>query len=366
MNANDPGQTHQSDRADAGSPRSALVTGGAGFIGSHLTDLLLASGRSVTVIDNLSTGRLENLPVGAAGGSVPGLTVIVEDQSHALPSLEDSAPFDEVYHLAAAVGVKRIIERPIESIESNVLDTAALLRFVSGHARRGFAVPSTLIASSSEVYGKGTGECFAEDDDCVYGPTTKSRWSYACSKAIDEYLALAYHAREGLPVTVGRFFNVVGPRQVGDYGMVLPNFVAAVLAGRAPEVYGDGTQTRCFCDVRDIVPVLVQLVQERPLCGRVVNIGADQPISMMELARLVVRTLAKDQAPRLQPRLTPYDRAYEPGFDDLMQRRPDLSRLRGAIDFTPRVGLSSTIEDIARSMRSSSERVDHQCEQPIP
>ncbi|MDX2114159.1 MAG: GDP-mannose 4,6-dehydratase [Planctomycetota bacterium] len=322
-------------------PARCLVTGGAGFIGSHLVERLLAQGCDVTVVDDLSTGRRENL------AASPRARLIVSELSRALPALTDEPAFDEIYHLAAAVGVRRIIERPIESIETNVHETAALLRFASaGRARRGGDGPAVLVASSSEVYGKSARSPFCEDDDCVIGPTVALRWSYACSKAIDEHLALAHHQQTGLRVTVARFFNTVGPRQVGDYGMVLPSFVSRVLAGRPPEVYGDGGQSRCFCDVRDVAPALPRMVRTPRCWGRVFNVGSDEPISILELARLVCRTLGKP----MEPAIISYDRAYAPGFEDLRQRRPDLGRIREAIGFEPRIRLEETIRDIARGM----------------
>lgn len=329
------------------SPRRSLVTGGAGFIGSHLVRELLARGDRVTVIDNLSTGRLANLPLDAQGAGHANLRLIRADLSAALREMDRLGRFDEIYHLAAAVGVRRVIERPIESIETNVQETAALLRFASTHTSEEGRLPPTLIASSSEVYGKSAKSPFSEDDDCVYGPTTALRWSYACSKALDEYLALAHHAEHGLPVVVARFFNTVGPRQVGDYGMVLPRFVAAILAGEAPEVFGDGAQTRCFCDVRDIAPALPRLL-EHPAChGRVFNLGSDEPVRIVDLARRVALALG---ATGVEPRLVPYDRAYGPGFEDLQQRKPDLSRVRSAIGFQPRIPLERTIRDIAADL----------------
>jgi len=323
-----------------------LVTGGAGFIGSHLVDDLLARGARVTVVDNLSTGRRENLPAGD-----PGLEFIESDLASAIPDLERREPFDRIFHLAAAVGVERIIQRPIESIESNVLDTAALLRFASGHAERDAPPPPTLVASSSEVYGKGVRSPFSESDDCLYGPTTALRWSYAASKALAEYLALAHHSEHGLPVVVVRFFNTVGPRQVGDYGMVLPRFVQRVLDGLPPRVFGDGAQSRCFCDVRDIAPVLTQLLDDHACHGQVMNLGSDQPITILDLATLVIETLAPD--PGLEPEIVPYERAYSPGFEDLARRRPDLARLRARTGFAPKIPLERTIRDLAQHLQRS-------------
>jgi UDP-glucose 4-epimerase len=324
-------------------PRRSLVTGGAGFIGSHLCDALIALGDHVTVVDDLSTGRLANL---AAHEGSTHLRFIRSDLAEALGGVLARESFDRVYHLAAAVGVKRIVERPIESIETNILQTSALLAWAAGHASRGAALPPTLIASSSEVYGKGVRTPFRETDDCLYGPTTALRWSYACSKAMDEYLALAHHQRSGLPVVIARFFNTVGPRQVGDYGMVLPNFVAAVRRGEAPSVFGDGTQSRCFCDARDIAPALPRLLDAPGCHGRIFNLGSDQPITMLELARVVARVLESS----LSPRLVPYDEAYGPGFEDLHQRRPDLTRIREAIGFRTTITLEQTIRDLASSM----------------
>lgn len=340
-------------------PVRALVSGGAGFIGSHLVESLLARGDEVVVVDNLSTGRIENLPDGAARGTVERLTFIEADLREAIEPLTTQDPFLEIYHLAAAVGVKRIIAKPIESIETNVLDTTALLDFASGHAQRGAPMPATLIASSSEVYGKGHKSPFSEEDDCVYGPTTALRWSYACSKALDEHLALAHHARHALPVVIARLFNTVGPRQVGEYGMVLPSFVARVLCGHGPEVYGDGMQTRCFCDVRDVVPVLPKLLSSPQCYGRVFNVGSDQSISIRDLAHLVVQTLAPDQAERLKPCYVAYDQAYAPGFEDLQQRKPDMTRLRDAIGFEPVIDLATTIADLAASLRNRSPKREH-------
>jgi len=322
------------------SSRRVLVTGGAGFIGSHLCELLLAQGETVCVADNLSTGRATNLH---AARDHARLRVITGDCAQTLDALSRAGEvFDEVYHLAAAVGVKLVVERPIECIETNVMQTAAVLRFAlkCGPEGRG---ARALIASSSEVYGKSAKVPFAEDDDVTYGPTSKARWSYAASKAIDEYLALAHHQQSGLHAVVVRFFNTVGPRQVGDYGMVLPSFVRAALAGEPLKVYGDGQQTRCFCDVRDVVGALPVLLRTPGCEGRVFNVGGERSISIAELAELVIKTLGS----RSQVQRVPYERAYAAGFEDLRQRQPDLTRLRAAIGFAPAVPLDRTITDIA-------------------
>lgn len=346
---NQPGRSSISPSPDAsGAPgRRALVTGGAGFIGSHLVEHLLARGDSVVVLDDLSTGRIENLGTARRAGG-DRLRMVRAKVSEGLPSLAGER-FDEVYHLAAAVGVKRVIERPIESIETNVLESAALLRFASENGPSPGRGAATLVASSSEVYGKSPKCPFSEDDDCVYGPTTAFRWSYAASKALDEYLALAHHARHGLPVVVVRFFNTVGPRQVGDYGMVLPSFVRAALEGRTLQVYGTGRQTRCFCDVRDVVPALPRLLGRPECMGKVFNLGSDQPISIMQLAKLVCETLGSESGIEL----VPYDEAYGAGFEDLAQRVPDLERVRRAIGFRPAISLEQTIRDIASEERGA-------------
>ncbi len=332
-----------------GRPRRSLVTGGAGFIGSHLVDLLLARGDIVAVVDDLSTGRRDNLTRARESAGPGRLRVIEADLARTLDGALANECFDEVYHMAAAVGVRRILQRPIESIETNVVQTAAVLRFVAGHRQRGTAMPATLIASSSEVYGKSAKTPFSEEDDCVYGPTTAVRWSYAATKAIDEYLALAWRESAGLPVVVVRFFNTVGPRQVGDYGMVLPNFIAAALAGEPLPVHGDGRQTRTFCDVRDAAPALLRLLADPACHGRVFNLGSEQSVEMQELAEVVVRTLGS----RSTIARVPYDDAFPGtggGFEDLRHRRPDLARIRAAIGFEATIPIEVTIRDIAGAL----------------
>lgn len=326
-----------------------LVTGGAGFIGSHLTDRLLAQGRQVVVVDNLSTGRRSNLPE-----SHEGLTFIESDLGDLIESLGDSGDlgaFDEIYHLAAAVGVQLVMDKPAEAIETNVTLTADLIKasLTSGSNR---AASRVLIASSSEVYGKGVGEVFSEEDDVVYGPTTVTRWSYAASKALDEHLALAYHRQSKLPIVIARFFNTVGPRQIGTYGMVLPRFVEAALEGKPLKVFGEGTQSRCFCDVRDVVGVLPELLASGNCFGRVFNVGSDHPITINELAKAVIQTLGSKSTIEH----VPYSEAYPAGFEDLRRRRPDLTRLRDAVGFEARVKLDTTIQDLARVIQEG-ERV---------
>jgi UDP-glucose 4-epimerase len=322
--------------------RVCLVTGGAGFIGSHLVEHLVARGDRVVVVDDLSTGRRSNLA--AVDGA--RVTFIESKVSEALPGL-DPSEFDEIYHLAAAVGVRLVIRQPIGTIETNVLQTSAALEFATAGST------PILLASTSEVYGKSDRLPYAEDDDVVYGPPSQPRWAYACSKAIDEFLTLAYHQQNRLAVVVVRFFNTVGPRQVGHFGMVLPRFVAAALAGEPIEVYGDGRQTRCFCDVRDVVEVLPALLADAGCAGGVFNLGNDQPIEIRALAELVRDTLGSPS--RIVT--VSYERAFGPGFDDLRHRQPDLARVRAATGFSPKTPLEQTIRDLADELsgqRSSS------------
>ncbi|MEO1129578.1 MAG: NAD-dependent epimerase/dehydratase family protein [Planctomycetota bacterium] len=329
-----------------GVPLRCIVTGGAGFVGSHLVDHLLAAGARVTVVDDFSTGRRENLPDAHAS-----LRVVESDVAAALRAFGPGERFDRIYHLAAAVGVLRVVRRPIESIENNVGETASVFRFALEHGPAEGTPARVLFTSSSEVYGKAAKVPFEEEDDCVYGATTARRWSYAASKALGEHLALAHHEQHGLPVVVVRLFNTVGPRQVGDYGMVLPRFVRAALEGQPSPVHGDGSQTRCFCDVRDVVPALIRLL-ETPACdGRVFNLGSDRVISIADLARQVNETLGSTAGILA----IPYHDAFGPGFEDLQHRRPSLDRVREAIGFHPSHDLPQTIRDIADHVRTSGD-----------
>lgn len=322
--------------------QSVLVSGGAGFIGSHLVEHLVGMGCLVTVVDDLSTGLEANL---SAVRSSHGEQVrfFHSDLSRWLEEEGSSEEFDQVYHLAAAVGVRLVVEDPIRTIETNINQTMAVLRFNQEHGT------PLLLASTSEVYGKGHKDRFSEEDDMVYGPTSRSRWSYACSKAIDEYLALANNRDNGLPLTIARFFNTVGPRQVGDHGMVLPRFVGSALRNDPLEVYGDGTQSRCFCDVRDVVPALPKMLAEPSCDGRIMNIGSDSQISILDLAHLVKSVLDSSS----EVTIVPYENAYTKGFEDLKVRVPDLTRIRQAIGFEPSIALEQTIKDIATTMASS-------------
>lgn len=330
------------DPATGGRPRRVLVTGGAGFIGSHLVERLLARGDHVVVCDDLSTGRQKNLDHARA---IPtgSLTLVHSDLREFLTGAGGRDRFDRIFHLAAAVGVKRVMDDPIAAIRTNIDQTQSLFDFAIASGK-----PPTLIASSSEVYGKGVKTPFHEDDDVLYGPTTKTRWSYACSKAIDEHLAISHHRQNALPIVIVRFFNTVGPRQVGDYGMVLPRFVHAAITGEPLKVFGDGTQSRTFCDVRDIVEVLPRMLDIHAAVGRVFNLGSERVVTVRALAELVVRTLGS-----ASPITTvPYSDAFQEGFEELQTRCPDISRARTSVGFEPKIGLEQTIKDIAAEMRA--------------
>jgi nucleoside-diphosphate-sugar epimerase len=316
----------------------ALVTGGAGFIGSHLVEALLARGDEVEVIDDLSTGREENL---AAVREHPGLDFRRDTIMHEDVLDGAVARCDMVFHLAAAVGVKLIVEKPVETIETNIHGTEIVLRCAARHGRK------VLIASSSEVYGKNGNAPFQEDGDCVLGPTTKSRWSYAASKAVDEYLALSYHRQKGLPAIICRFFNTVGPRQVGQYGMVLPRFVEQALRNPPITVYGTGEQTRSFAWVGDVVRAVLALADEPRAVGRVFNVGNPEEISIQALAEKV-RDMVDPDAEIVH---VPYEEAYEDGFEDLERRVPDVSRLRDLVGFEPTRSIDEIIPMVVDDLR---------------
>jgi UDP-glucose 4-epimerase len=308
----------------------AFITGGAGFIGSHLAEALLAAGHKVTVLDNLSTGAMENIE---HLKPVPGFRYVIDSVTNepVLAELIDAA--DVVFHLAAAVGVKLIVEAPVHTIETNVHGTEVVLK----HANKKKKL--VVIASTSEVYGKSTDVPFREDADLVMGPTPKHRWAYACSKAIDEFLALAYWKERKLPVIIVRFFNTVGPRQTGRYGMVIPNFVRQGLAGQPITVHGDGTQTRSFCYVGDVIDALQRLVAEPRAVGEVFNVGNDQEITILGLAEKV-RDLTGGRSEIVK---IPYDQAYEAGFEDMPRRVPDLAKIGHLVGYAPQVGLDDIL-----------------------
>ncbi len=310
-----------------------LVTGGAGFIGSHLAEALLAEGHEVVALDDLSTGSAENV---AGIRSNPRFRLVVDTIFSAPLAAELIDGVDAVFHLAASVGVFRIVESPVRTIETNIRGTEIVL---SNAARKGRPV---LVASSSEVYGKANKVPFSEEDDCVLGPSSKSRWAYAASKLVDEFLALSYHRERKLPAVVARLFNTVGPRQTGRYGMVLPRFVRQALEGGPITVFGDGKQSRCFCWVGDVVGALLRLSREPAAAGQVFNLGGDREISVEDLARLV-RDRANPQA-RLEH--VPYDRAYEAGFEDMRRRVPDLSKARSLIGYRPTLGIEEIVDRV--------------------
>lgn len=323
--------------------KHSLVTGGAGFIGSHLIETLLARGDRVSAVDDESTGSIENL----AG--------VLENPhfSYTKGSVADAdllrylvADVDEVYHLAAAVGVALIAESPIHTIETNIFCTELLLEKVGRRHTAGRPV-KLFLASTSEVYGKNPKAQWNEDEDLVFGSTTRPRWSYGVSKAIDEFLALAYWQEKGLPVVVGRFFNVVGPRQTGAYGMVLPRFVDSALTGGPLVVHDDGRQERCFAHVADVIAAVLALMQSPQAVGRVFNIGSDQPICILDLARKVIAAVD----PQLKIQFQAYAEAYSEDFEDCRRRVPDLTRLRQTVDFSPQYNLDDVIRQVIAAKR---------------
>jgi len=311
----------------------ALITGGAGFIGSHLSDALIAQGHEVLILDNLSTGSITNI---AHLKGRPGFEYFIDsvDNEPLLAELIDRA--DVVFHLAAAVGVKLIVEQPVHTIETNVHGTEVVLK----HANKKKKL--VVIASTSEVYGKSNDVPFREDADLVLGPTPKHRWAYACSKAIDEFLALAYWKERKLPVIIVRFFNTVGPRQTGQYGMVIPNFVRQALAGEPITVFGDGKQSRAFTHVTDVVGALIRLVSEPAAIGQVVNIGNTVEISIEGLAERVRKLSGSTSIIKY----IPYEEAYESGFEDMPRRVPDLTRIEGLIGYKPKHGLDDILAQV--------------------
>jgi UDP-glucose 4-epimerase len=318
-----------------------LITGGAGFIGSHLAESLLADGQTVQVIDDLSTGSLKNLqPV----LDHPRFTLVVDTimNRERMADLIDRA--DYICHLAAVVGTRRVLESPINTIQNIVGGTSNVLELASVKGK------VVYLASTSEVYGKSNNLPFAEDGNLVLGPTNKGRWSYACSKAIDEYLSLAYSWEKNLPVVVGRHFNTVGPRQSSRYGMVLPRFIEQALAEEPITVYGDGSQRRCFCYVDDVVWAIKRLITQPENYGKVFNIGASEEITILELARLV-----KEKA-RSSSKIVfvPYHLAYDENFEDMVRRIPDLRRIQDAIGYRPRAGIAEIIDRIMEQQLASA------------
>lgn len=320
-----------------------LVTGGGGFIGSHLTEALLERGDEVVVVDDFSTGQRSNLDAQRAH---PNLTLHAADFGD--PSLVAKVcdGVDRVYHLAAAVGVALIAKHPMQSIHRNIYPTQLLLDVLREHYRRGRS-PSLFLASTSEVYGKNPKSVWSEGDDLVFGATTKPRWSYGASKAIDEFLCLANVRECDMKIVIGRFFNVVGPRQTGAYGMVLPRFVAAAMAGKPLIVHDDGHQERCFAHVQDVIGGVMQLMDTPEAYGKIYNIGSDRPISILEMARRVIAIVNPEATIQFQS----YAEAYDDDFEDIRRRVPDLSRIRKAIGYAPRMDLDAIIRDVWRAMQ---------------
>lgn len=310
-----------------------LITGGAGFIGSHLADAYVERGDEVFVIDDLSTGTIENIQ--HLKGN-PRFHYTIESVHNQPVTAELVDQCDVVVHLAAAVGVKLIVESPVRTIDTNVRGTEVVLALANKKKKL------VLVASTSEVYGLSTDVPFREYGNLVMGATTKGRWSYACSKAIDEFLALAYWREKKLPTTIVRLFNTVGPRQTGRYGMVIPTFVKQALAGRPITVYGDGAQTRCFGYVGDVVGALVKLLDHDEAIGQVFNIGSDEEVSILELAERI-KELTKSQSEIV---FVPYDEAYEEGFEDMPRRVPDTSKVRELVGFRPQVKLDGILQSV--------------------
>ena len=310
-----------------------LITGGAGFIGSHLCEQLVHNGHSVVAIDNLSTGRLDNIQqlLPMSGFQFVRETIT---NSQVLDRLTSEA--DIIIHLAAVVGVKLIVEDPVNTIATNIMGTEAVLTTANRYGCK------VMLASTSEVYGEGGKVPFNEEDDCVMGPTSHSRWAYATSKAIDEFLGLAYHRQFGLPVVVMLFFNTVGPRQTGRYGMVIPRFVHQALANEPITIYGDGGQSRCFADVADIISAVVKLSSHPGAVGQVFNIGSTEEVTIHELAERVIKATGSQS----EVVYVPYEEAYAPGFEDMRRRVPDLAKVHHLIGYEPRFALDDTLKRV--------------------
>jgi UDP-glucose 4-epimerase len=310
-----------------------LITGGAGFIGSHLADAYLQRGDEVFAIDDLSTGSIENIQ---HLKNDPRFHYTI-DSVHNQPVVAELVDrCDVIFHLAAAVGVKLIVESPVRTIETNVRGTEVVLNLANKKKKK------VLIASTSEVYGLSEQVPFREDGNLVMGATTKGRWSYACSKAIDEFLALAYWREKKLPTVIVRLFNTVGPRQTGQYGMVIPTFVKQALAGRPITVYGDGKQTRCFGYVGDVVGALIKLMEQPSAVGQVFNIGSNEEVTILELAQRV-KELTNSES---EITFVPYDEAYEEGFEDMPRRVPDISKINSLVGFRPEMTLDGILQSV--------------------
>ena len=320
----------------------ALVTGGAGFIGSHLVERLLEDGGEVVVVDNLSTGSLTNIEAFESAGGFDFVEGDIRDGELMMRLAEKR---DVIFHLAAAVGVQLIADDPVHTIETNIGGTETVLE-----AANRFGV-KTLIASSSEVYGKSEAVPFGEDDDLVFGSTSMSRWAYACSKAIDEFLGQAFYQQFGLDVVISRFFNTIGPRQTGRYGMVVPRFVTAALRNEPVRIYGSGKQSRCFCYVGDLVEALVGLMSCKQAAGRVYNIGSNEEISIEALAEKIIEMTGSKSGKEY----ISYEDAYGRPIEDMMRRVPNIERIQRTIGWQPKTSLTQTLEKIIESLRGAAK-----------
>ena len=319
-----------------------LITGGAGFIGSHLSEALLQRGQHVTIIDDLSTGRMENF---AHVRAYPHFRFAIESIMNETVMDRLVSECDMIYHLASAVGVELIVNRPVEVIERCILGSEIVLKIANRYKKK------VLITSTSEVYGKSSKVPFSEDDDRILGPTTKSRWSYSCSKAIDEFLALAYYKEKQLPVVIVRLFNTVGPRQTGQYGMVVPRFVQAAMRQQPIRVYGDGQQSRCFGYVGDVVNAIIALAGHPMAVGQIFNIGSNEEISIMDLAKRV-KDIVGGSSEIVK---VPYAEAYEQGFEDMARRVPDLTKIKKLIGYAPKVKLDEIISRVRDYFEEQSQ-----------
>jgi UDP-glucose 4-epimerase len=321
----------------------ALITGGAGFIGSHLAERLLKDGEEVAVLDNLSTGSLKNIEALQNKPKFDFVEGDVRNEGLIGPLVERS---EVVFHLAAAVGVKLIADQPVHTIETNISGTEVVLEAANRFGRK------VLIASSSEVYGKNEAVPFSEDDDIVLGSTSVSRWSYACSKAIDEFLGLAFHQQYGLGIIIGRFFNTIGPRQTGQYGMVVPRFVQRALKNEPVSIYGTGRQSRCFCYVDDVVEAVIGLMNCKEAAGKIYNIGSAEEITIEGLAdKIIAMTESKSKK-----EFVPYEKAYGRPIEDMMRRVPNLERIKKAIGWEPKTSLSETLQVIIESFKKTRQQ----------
>ncbi|MEB3830084.1 GDP-mannose 4,6-dehydratase [Phormidium sp. CCY1219] len=323
-----------------------LITGGAGFIGSHLAEALLAKGCRVLVIDNLSTGSLENIRHLL---DRPDFHFAYSDIANEMVLDRLASEADVIVHLAAAVGVKLVVENPVHTIQTNIMGTEKVLETAHRYQAK------VVIASTSEVYGKGHSIPFREDDDVVLGPTSRNRWGYAASKMVDEFLALAYYHEKGLPVAIARLFNTVGPRQTGRYGMVIPRFVQQALRGEPLTVYGDGQQSRCFLHVEDAVRALIGLAESPEAIGEVFNVGSQQEISILDLAQQIIdRVGTQGDDRRSEIEVIPYGQAYAPGFEDMQRRFPDISKIEQYLGWKPTRSLDEILEDAIESFQTQN------------